>query len=235
MQLEEKLSNLAMVVMADMQTGNNEVKLNTYYNRGGFNHPNRIGSVMAMIRELRPATVRAWREWYVANIHDDIYLDKLADEMWRSIPDDEGVSKEDCWRYINDVMFRRTFDGYNREKRMLTFLREQVSPNVEESPEEWDAAYFVDFYVYSDSGKLIGIQLKPETFYTGKYNTVVDIEGKLAEFRRVFNAGTYVLVYRVDNDSGDISIINQLTLLSLRLAALDMPSATGDDFARPNT
>lgn len=176
--------------------------LNNYYNRGGFNKPARIGYMMKMIRELRPLTEEEWRIWYLGHVHDEDYLTGLAEEMRRSIPPELHADVGQCRAYIYDVMFRRTFQGYNKEKLALRILRDAVSPQVQEAPEDWDTQYFIDFYVRGPNGRLIGIQLKPETFYRGGYQDLVDIDGKMAAFRRDHDALTYVIVYEPSPGSG---------------------------------
>lgn len=175
-----------------------ETLLNNYYNNGRFNDPNRIGYMMKLIRELAPLTEDEWRIWYFQHIHDEKYLQGLAAEMFTTIPSDEGFTCEDCLAYIEDVMFRRTFLGYNKEKAALQILRANISPAVKESPAEWDSKYFIDFYVNDAQGGLIGIQLKPESFYAGQYQDKVDIEGKMLSFRNKFHANTFILIYRTD-------------------------------------
>ena len=101
-----------------------ESLLNNYYNRGGYNQPSRIGFMMKMIRNLKPLTQEEWEIWYLENVHDEEYLDGLAQEMCDFIPDQYHVSFSECKNYIYDVMFRRTFSGYNRENQALTILRE---------------------------------------------------------------------------------------------------------------
>lgn len=182
-----------------------ESTLNNYYNRGGYNKPSRIGFMMKMIRELKPLTQEEWQIWYLENVHDEQYLIGLAQEMFDSIPDHYHITLDECLSYIYDVMFRRTFNGFNKEKQALRILRTEISPNVEEAPETWDTAYFIDFYVYSQTGQLIGIQLKPETFYMGHYQYKVDIKGKMHAFCQEQNATAFVLKYRVT--SGDSQIL----------------------------
>ena len=59
-----------------------ESLLNNYYNRGGYNQPSRIGFMMKMIRNLKPLTQEEWEIWYLENVHDEEYLDGLAQEMF---------------------------------------------------------------------------------------------------------------------------------------------------------
>lgn len=169
--------------------------LNKYYNMGGYNLPCRIGYMMKMIRELRPITIDEWQIWYLNNVHPIEYIEELASDMNDSIPSCYNSSFEECFEYICNVMFKRTFDGFNKEKIALRFLRKHISQNVFEAPEDWDTLYFIDFYFHSFDGKLIGIQLKPKSFFAGGYNRVVNIEGKMKKFREEFNAETYILIY----------------------------------------
>lgn len=185
-----------------------EAFMNNYYNRGGFNQPARIGYMMKMIRTLRPLTQEEWQIWYLENVHDEAYLNDLAQEMCEYIPSQYNISAEQCKAYIYDVMFRRTFNGFNKENQALRILRDVISPDVQEAPEDWDTLYFIDFYVRSHSGQLIGIQLKPDTFYMGHYQYKVDIQGKMTAFRRDFNAAAYVLKYTAYSDTNEIVFSN---------------------------
>lgn len=186
----------------------NEKTMNNYYNLGGFNRPQRIGYMMKMIRDLCPLTMEEWKSWYFENVHNAEYLHQLAVEMQATIPVTNNISVNDCERYIYDVMFRRTFQGYNKEKQALKLLRDMISPSIEESPKEWDSRYFIDFYLRDASGMLIGIQLKPDTFYLGNYQAVVDIEGKMKSFREKYNAETFVLKYNPGKSNQAIEFVN---------------------------
>ena len=177
--------------------------LNNFYNIGGYNKPERIGYMMSLIRKLRPLTAEEWEIWYTENVHDRDYIDALSIEMYNSIPPQYGISSAECRLYVYDVMFRRTFQGYNKEKQALKFLRECVSKEVQEAPKEWDTEFFIDFYIpESDNHPLIGIQLKPDTFFKGHYQSVVDIEGKMNRFATVYRALAYILKYRQIEDEG---------------------------------
>lgn len=186
----------------------NEKILNEVYNKGGFNRPERIGHVMALIRALEPMTEDEWRIWYCNQIHSESYLDELSYEMTACLPVGCELTSVDCREYIDDVMFHRTFKGYNKEKQALKFLRQIISEDVKESPEEWDAQYFIDFYIESPQHQLIGIQLKPESFYLGRYEKKVDIQKKMSIFCNEYNAVTFVLVYKVNVSSGTIVLKN---------------------------
>lgn len=191
--------------------------LNYYYNIGGFNKPERIGYMMSMIRKLQPITVDEWRVWYLDNVHDEAYIDNIAIEMHRSIPASYSVSVSDCHDYVYDVMFRRTFQGYDKEGLALKYLKSHVSPAVKDAPKEWDTDYFIDFYIPENTEHpLIGIQLKPETFYRGHYQNIVDIEGKMNRFRSDYRALAYVLKYKSVSSSSGIEFTNPDVIIEIK-------------------
>jgi hypothetical protein len=176
--------------------------LNDYYNKAGLNKPVRIGYIMKLIRKLKPLTEEEWKNWYLEKVHNEQYLENLAKEMQQSIPSSYNISLEVCRDYIYKVMFYRTFLGYNKEKSALQILQKEIAPEVQEASAEWDTKYFIDFYVKGPTGKLVGIQLKPDTFYKGNYQTVVDIDGKMKAFCQTYKAKAYVLTYKQNLSTG---------------------------------
>ena len=191
-----------------------ERELNFYFNKGKFNHPNEIGFVMNEIRKCAPITLNEWRKYYLENVRDIMFLDELANRMFESIEIQNRFKnvKNECLNYIEDVIFRRTFLGYNKENMALKILNSVLKNNVEMSPKEWDGEYFVDFIIKKP---LIGIQLKPETFYHGKYDFYVNIDEKLRKFERDFNAKTFILIYSKEVENG-IKIINENVIKQIK-------------------
>jgi hypothetical protein len=185
-----------------------EKLLNNYYNIGGYNRPSKIGYMMNIIRKAKPITEDEWKVYYLSNVHDESYLESIALEMKQSIPKKYNINLKECRDYIYDVMFRRTFQGYNRENQALKLLKKHISPDVKEAPKDWDTEYFIDFFIETSNNQIIGIQLKPETFYLGHYQNIVDIKGKMELFRKKFNALTYILKYKHQRDQSKIIFSN---------------------------
>lgn len=188
-----------------MSFGAHETILNHYYNISGFNHRNRIGSIMDMIRKCKPLAVNIWRDFYLTNAPKQFNLNQLITEFWQSIPAKYQISRKEASDYVNDVMFRRTFSGYNKEQTALHILRNTINPNIQESPAEWDINYSIDFYFNNSIDKLIGIQLKPESFFYGHYEKHSKINRKLDVFRNLYHAEAYVLYYRQHCDFQNIN------------------------------
>lgn len=201
----------------------NEKILNKYYNVGGFNNPKRIGYIMDLIRKAKPLTELEWRIYYFSNIHSENFLRDIAREMAATIPPEYEIETEQCFAYVCDVMFRRTFLGYNKEKQALRFLQKEISSVIQESPKEWDSRYFIDFFFRNPQNTLIGIQLKPESFYVGQYEKEVDIQGKMRSFRNNYHARTYILIY--SQEDGCISFTNPDVIIALKKEAEKLPAS----------
>lgn len=178
-----------------------EAVLNRFYNVGGFDKPERIGYMMKMIRELKPSSMMEWMYWYFEHVHCFPYLYNLAIEFWKTIPTIYEIEFKEALAYIGDVMFYRTFNGYNKEASALQILRKAINPNIQESPADWDSLYFIDFYFFNAQKQLIGIQLKPESFLYGHCDQYVAIKDKMQSFCRDYNAKAFILYYRQNCNS----------------------------------
>lgn len=177
----------------------NEVQLNYYFNKGKFNHPIEIGFVMNEIRKAKPMTINEWRFYYYDNVRSEEQLYEIALRMYNSVEENSrnNYTVEICLNYIKDVIFRRTFEGYNKENEALKILNKIINTKVMLSPKEWDGEFFIDFII---ENPLIGIQLKPITFYKGGYNRIVNIDNKLKEFEKMYKAKTFILIYEIKNN-----------------------------------
>lgn len=201
----------------------NEKILNKCYNLSALNRPARIGYIMSMIRDVKPLTAREWREWYINNVHSENEITALGKELYWSVLENypgADISMEDCVSYVNDVMFRRTFNGYNKEQTTLSVLRALISPSVQEAPAGWDTAYFIDFFFRTSNGQMVGIQLKPSTYITGKhYNDDCNAMERLRRFHDKFGARVWVLVYDASDSSDGITFTNPGALEKMRSIA----------------
>lgn len=187
-----------------------EYILNQYFNKGGFNRPQLVGYTMNLISELKPESLEEWKKWYIQNVHNEQYIDILAIKMHKTIPEKENVTLDECKAYIRKVLFERNYIGYMKEKLTMEFLQKEFTEKFEHAPKEWDTNYFIDFFVpETDKHPLIGIQLKPDSFYKGRYYKKVDIEGKMKRFKDEKRALAYVLRYStIDAESTELSFCN---------------------------
>lgn len=157
---------------------NKEWVLNIAFNRWQFNRPRYVGRLSEAIRACAPKTLEEWKAYYrsqvtiegellgetmeqhLAEVGRRLYA-KISEQLLAEV---RAVTEEDCIQYVQDVVFRRTFEGYLTEKQTVyEQLEQQLGVKLEPAPDEWDRAYNVDFYIPVGQAA-IGIQIKPTTY-----------------------------------------------------------------------
>lgn len=158
--------------------------LNYTAQRYGLTIPNKVGSVMELIRKCQPKTIQDWENFYWENAYtkkaDSEKVDKeLIEELGKRLYEKihavvipewtkafEGISEDDCIDYIVDVTIRRTYNGFYREKSVVfdNLAKEFPELTFEESDANLDHAGDIDYIAKSTkNNKIIGIQIKPIT------------------------------------------------------------------------
>lgn len=158
--------------------------LNYTAQRYGLTRPNKVGSVMELIRKCQPKTIQDWEEFYWKNAYtkkndaekvDRELIDELGKRLFEKIhavviPEwtkaFEEITEHDCIDYILDVTIRRTYNGFFREKSVVFDNLAKIFPELifEESDSNLDHAGDIDYTAKSTkNGKVIGIQIKPIT------------------------------------------------------------------------
>ncbi len=152
--------------------------LNIAFNRWQFNRPKYVGKLAEAIRECAPKTLEEWERWYYERVRPEgemlgcdmrEHLEEVARRLYAKISEQlraeiETITEDDCLRYVWDVVIRRTFEGYQTEKKTVyEQLQQRLGVEIRPAPDEWDRRYQVDFY--SEIGeKAPGIQIKPITY-----------------------------------------------------------------------
>ena len=162
--------------------GTKEKVLNFTSNTYQLTRPNKVGAVMALIRECQPDDLDDWKQFYFENAYTKSkiptkvtpeILDELGERLYAKISEVvipewtaafQDLSLEDCKEYIYQVTVVRTYDGFLLEKSVVNDGLTKAFPEVEfeESDEELDHAGDAD-YIGKVNGKAFGIQIKPIT------------------------------------------------------------------------
>ncbi|MBN1805138.1 MAG: MjaI family restriction endonuclease [Sedimentisphaerales bacterium] len=143
--------------------------LNQGMNRWGLNKKRSVGPVSEMIRKCEPKKLEDWERYYYEKVHPKEYLEHLGRKLYVKITEViqyevAEVTEQDCIEYIQEVVIKRTFDGYQSEiQTIYGQLEDELGVPVKPAPDEWDRLYNVDFYIEVGS-KYIGLQIKPVTF-----------------------------------------------------------------------
>ncbi|MCK4430543.1 MAG: MjaI family restriction endonuclease, partial [Candidatus Aminicenantes bacterium] len=118
--------------------GKKEKVLNYTNQTYQLSRPNKVGAVMSLIRKCQPKSIEEWEKWYLANAYTagkkpakvtkDV-LKELGERLYVKIKEivipewQEAFNQltlQDCIDYIYNLTINRTYDGFNREKSVVT-------------------------------------------------------------------------------------------------------------------
>jgi len=216
--------------------GSKEKVLNYTSNTYQLTRPNKVGAVMALIRECQPNALDEWEQFYFEKAHTKSQqpvkitkeiLDELGERLYAKITEVvipewtaafKDLSLDDCKEYIYQVTIVRTYDGFLLEKSVINDGLAKAFPEVrfEESDEELDHAGDID-YIGRVHNKAFGIQIKPVTANSnfGNYNISERMSNSFKAFEEKFGGKVFVIFStRVGNKK---DIVNKDILEQIRL------------------
>jgi hypothetical protein len=211
-----------------MDFGTKEKVLNYACQTYQLSRPNRVGAVMAMIRECQPKTLQEWEEWYFAHAHTagktttKITMDTLRQLGQRLhmkitevvIPEWQAafhqLTLQDCVDYIYNLTINRTFDGFLREKSVVNDGLAKEFPEIrfEESDSDLDHAGDID-YIGRVGNHAFGIQIKPVTAQASfaNYSPSERMKTNFREFEERYGGKVFV-VFSLDGEIGNPEVID---------------------------
>ena len=210
--------------------GKKEKVLNYAAQTYQLSRPNKVGTVMALIRECQPKSFTEWEEWYFqfaytngknpAKVTKDS-LHELGERLYVKITQvvipewTEAFSQltiDDCVNYIFNLTLNRTYDGYLREKSVIEDNLAKRFPDVrfEESPPELDHAGDIDYLGWIGQ-KALGIQIKPVTVKAnfGNYSASERMKNSFIGFSEQFGGNVFI-VYSIDDQIENKEVIDQI-------------------------
>ena len=213
-----------------MEFGKKEKVLNYANQTYQLSRPNKVGAVMALIRECQPKTIQEWERWYFENAYSvsktptkitPESLRELGERLYEKItevviPEWQAafsqLTLQDCIDYIYNLTINRTFDGFLREKSVVNDGLAKSFPDIifEESDSELDHAGDID-YVAKVGDRALGIQIKPLTAKAnfGNYSPTERMKASFAEFEEQYG-GKVFIVFSLDGEIGNKEVIEQI-------------------------
>ena len=195
-----------------------------------LSRPNKVGAVMALIRECQPQTIQEWEQWYFENAKTDgknsfkithESLTELGERLYDKITEvvipewEEAfkqLTKQDCIDYIYNLTINRTYDGYLREKSVINDGLAKLFPELtfEETDPELDHAGDID-YIAKIGDKAIGIQIKPITAKAnfGSYSLSERMKASFADFTEKFG-GKVFIVFSLDKEIANKEVVDEI-------------------------
>ena len=213
-----------------MEFGKKERVLNYACQTYQLSRPNKVGAVMALIRECQPQTIQEWEKWYFENAKTDgknafkitrESLLELGERLYDKITEvvipewEEAfkqLTKQDCIDYIYNLTITRTYDGYLREKSVINDGLAKLFPELtfEETDPELDHAGDID-YIAKVGDKAIGIQIKPITAKAnfGSYSLTERMKASLSDFTEKFGGKVFV-VFSLDKEIANKEVVDEI-------------------------
>lgn len=213
-----------------LEFGKKEKVLNYACQTYQLSRPNKVGAVMALIRECQPQTFEQWETWYFENAVTEgknsfrvtkESLTELGERLYAKITEVvipewieafENLTEEDCVAYIYNLTINRTYDGYLREKSVVNDGLAKQFPNLtfEESTPELDHAGDID-YIAKIGEKAIGIQIKPITAKAnfGSYSLTERMKASFNDFQEQFGGKVFV-VFSLDGEIANKEVIEEI-------------------------
>jgi hypothetical protein len=218
--------------------GKKEKVLNYACQTYQLSRPNKVGAVMALIRECQPHTIEEWEKWYFENAYTEAKaktkitkesLQELGERLYEKITEVvipewqaafAGLTLQDCLDYIHNLTINRTFDGFVREKSVVNDGLAKIFTDVvfEESDPKLDHAGDID-YVAKVGDKAFGIQIKPITARSnfGNYSATERMKASLADFEQKFG-GKVFIVFSLDGEIGNKEVVAEIEQEIARLS-----------------
>jgi hypothetical protein len=210
--------------------GKKEKVLNYATQTYQLSRPNKVGAVMALIRECQPKTIEQWEKWYFENATTDgktqtkitkESLEELGERLFVKIKEIvipewteafNQLTLQDCIDYIHNLTINRTFDGFVREKSVIEDNLAKTFPNVkfEESDPELDHAGDIDYLGWVND-QAFGIQIKPVTAKAnfGNYSATERMKASFDDFTKKFG-GQVFIVFSVDDKIKNEEVVEQI-------------------------
>jgi hypothetical protein len=111
-----------------MPMATKEFVLNHAMNRWQLNFKKNVGPTSESIRNCNPHNYQEWEDYYFSNIRSREHLTSLGKKLFQKIRDEVSIEKrfhpdllsqiteQDCINYIFEVVLKRTYDGFIRER-----------------------------------------------------------------------------------------------------------------------
>ena len=218
--------------------GKKEKVLNYACQTYQLSRPNKVGTVMALIRECQPKSFEEWQKWYFENANTDgktqskitkESLEELGERLYVKIREIvipewteafNQLTLQDCVDYIINLTINRTYDGFLREKSVVedNLVKEFPDVKFEQSDPELDHAGDIDYLGWVDE-KAFGIQTKPVTAKAnfGNYSATERMRASFDNFTKKFG-GQVFIVFSIDDKIKNEEVIGQITTEIKRLS-----------------
>ena len=186
-----------------------------------LSRPNKVGAVMALIRDCQPASFEEWESWYFDNAYTTgknptkitaESLKELGERLYAKITEVVIPEWESAFRELTEQDCIDTYDGYIREKSVINDGLAKIFPNIhfEESDPELDHAGDID-YIAKVGSRALGIQIKPITASAnfGSYSLTERMKASFESFKEQYGGNVFI-VFSLDGEIANKEVVEQI-------------------------
>ncbi len=217
--------------------GKKEKVLNYTCQTYQLSRPNKVGAVMALIRECQPKSIEDWERWYFENAYTEgknetkitkEELEELGERLYVKIKEIVIPEWQEAFRqltlqdfidYIYNLTICRTYDGFLREKSVVNenLAKQFTDVKFTESDPQLDHAGDIDYLGWVGN-KAFGIQIKPVTARAnfGNYSISERMKASFEEFEKKYG-GKVFIIFSIDDKIENIKIISDIEAEIIRL------------------
>jgi len=114
-----------------MEDKKKEFVLNYATNRWQLNQKKNVGPTSDSIRKCNPSSIEEWKNYYYSNVKSEEHINSLGEQLYKHIAEDlpgeerfhpnllDSITKQDCIDFIHNLVIKRTFDGFAKERGLL--------------------------------------------------------------------------------------------------------------------
>lgn len=141
--------------------------LNYATNTWHYNRPKNVGKLVEEIRKCEPKTLDEWKDYYIKNVFPVEHLEQLGERVYVKITEVmqsqlDKITLDECVSYVKNLVFDRTFDGYQTEITTIRDIAEKIlEVQINMATHEFDSKYAVDYTIDCNKNTKIGLQIKP--------------------------------------------------------------------------
>ena len=217
--------------------GKKEKVLNYTCQTYQLSRPNKVGAVMALIRECQPKSIEVWEKWYFENAYTEgknktkitkEELEELGERLYVKIKEIvipewqeafRQLTLQDSIDYIYNLTICRTYDGFLQEKSVVNenLAKQFTDVKFTESDPQLDHAGDIDYLGWVGN-KAFGIQIKPVTARAnfGNYSISERMKTSFEEFEKKFG-GKVFIIFSVDDKIENKDVLQEIEAEIIRL------------------
>ena len=149
-------------------------KTNSIWCENRFNSIKKIGSMNAYFKQYYKDfygtdlfNINDFINYYYLNVHTREEITEIAIEFYKKCKGIINISIYDAYYYTIIRIFDETWDGFNREIRIINYLSKKYKNCDVKFSQQEDTQFCIDLIVSCDNKQIAFYQVKPISFLNG--------------------------------------------------------------------